>query len=77
MRYHRLCPWGSIIGEVTLFPPPGLLLILLGLNHPDPFPSSSIHKSGIHDDISLIRFVIPGSTEPAPYLIRGNPVFLK
>jgi hypothetical protein len=31
----------------------------------------------IHDDISLIRFVIPGSTEPAPYLIRGNIVFLK
>jgi hypothetical protein len=29
----------------------------------------------IHDDISLIRFVIPGSTEPAPYSIRGNPVF--
>jgi hypothetical protein len=28
----------------------------------------------IHDDISLIRFVIPGLTEPAPYLIRGNPV---
>jgi hypothetical protein len=29
----------------------------------------------IHDYISLIRFVIPGSTEPAPYLIRGNQVF--
>jgi hypothetical protein len=26
----------------------------------------------IHDYISLIRFVIPGSTEPAPYLIRGR-----
>jgi hypothetical protein len=39
----------------------------------------------IHDDISLIRFVIPGLTEPAlacpvldtGYLVRGNPVFLK
>jgi hypothetical protein len=38
----------------------------------------------IHDYISLIRFVIPGSTEPAlacpvldtGYLIRGNQVFL-
>jgi hypothetical protein len=29
----------------------------------------------IYDDISLIRFVIPGSTKPAPYLIRGNPSF--
>jgi hypothetical protein len=37
------------------------------------FPDFSIHS--IHDDISLIRFVIPGLTEPAPYLIRGNPVF--
>ena len=26
-------------------------------------------------DISLIQFVIPGLTKPAPYLIRGNPVF--
>jgi hypothetical protein len=22
-----------------------------------------------------MRFVIPGLTKPAPYLIRGNPVF--
>ena len=29
----------------------------------------------IHDDISLMQFVIPGLTKPAPYLIRGNPVF--
>ena len=28
----------------------------------------------IHDGISLIPFVIPGFTKPAPYLIRGNPV---
>jgi hypothetical protein len=28
----------------------------------------------IHDDISLMQFVIPGLTKPAPYLIRGNPV---
>ena len=28
----------------------------------------------IHDD-SLIQFVIPGLTKPAPYLVRGNPVF--
>jgi len=28
----------------------------------------------IHDDISLRQFVIPGLTEPAPYLIWGNPV---
>ena len=34
-------------------------------------------QTTIHDDISLIRFVIPGLTKPAPYLIRGNPVFLK
>ncbi len=27
----------------------------------------------IHDNISLIQFVIPGLTRPAPYLIRGNP----
>jgi hypothetical protein len=33
------------------------------------------HSSTIHDDISLIRFVIPGLTKPAPYLIRGNLVF--
>ena len=26
-------------------------------------------------DLNLIQFVIPGLTEPAPYLIRGNPVF--
>jgi hypothetical protein len=30
----------------------------------------------IHDDISLMHFVIPGLTKPAPYLIRGNPVLL-
>jgi hypothetical protein len=29
----------------------------------------------IHDDINFVQFVIPGLTEPAPYLIRGNPVF--
>jgi hypothetical protein len=29
----------------------------------------------IHEDISFMRFVIPGLTKPAPYLIRGNPVF--
>jgi hypothetical protein len=29
----------------------------------------------IHGDISLAHFVIPGLTKPAPYLIRGNPVF--
>ena len=29
----------------------------------------------INDDISLIQFVIPGLTKPAPYLIRGNPSF--
>ena len=28
----------------------------------------------IHDDISLIGFVIPGSTKSVPYLIRRNPV---
>ena len=32
MRYHGLCPWSSIIGEVTLSPPTGLLLIFLGLD---------------------------------------------
>jgi hypothetical protein len=26
------------------------------------------------DDMSPFWFVIPGLTEPAPYLIRGNPV---
>jgi len=31
-------------------------------------------KIVIHDDIRFIQFVIPGLTEPAPYLIRGNPV---
>ena len=34
-----------------------------------------LYECIIHDDISLIRFVIPGLTKPAPYLIRGNPVF--
>jgi hypothetical protein len=29
----------------------------------------------IHDDINPVRFVIPGLTKLAPYLIRGNPVF--
>ena len=29
----------------------------------------------MHGDISLMHFVIPGKTKPAPYLIRGNPVF--
>ncbi len=29
----------------------------------------------MHDDINLVRLVIPGLTKPAPYLIRGNPVF--
>jgi hypothetical protein len=28
----------------------------------------------MHDDLSPIRFVIPGLPKPAPYLIRGNPV---
>ncbi len=28
----------------------------------------------ILDDVSNVQFVIPGLTEPAPYLIRGNPV---
>jgi len=36
---------------------------------------SLVIKSFIHDDISLVRFVIPGLTKPAPYLIWGNPVF--
>jgi hypothetical protein len=26
-------------------------------------------------DINLAQVVIPGLTKPAPYLIRGNPVF--
>ena len=30
----------------------------------------------MHGDISLMHLVIPGKTKPAPYLIRGNPVFL-
>ncbi len=30
----------------------------------------------IYDDINVSLFVIPGLTKPAPYLIRGNPVFL-
>jgi hypothetical protein len=34
-------------------------------------------KISIHDDISLMLLVIPGLTEPAPYLIRGNPVLLR
>jgi len=29
----------------------------------------------MYEDISLNQFVIPGLTEPAPYSIRGNPVF--
>jgi len=29
----------------------------------------------IHDGMSPFYFVIPGLTKPAPYLIRGNPVF--
>jgi hypothetical protein len=29
----------------------------------------------IQGDINLMQFVIPGLTKPAPYLIRGNPVF--
>jgi hypothetical protein len=29
----------------------------------------------IHDDTSFKQFVIPGLTEPAPYLIWGNPAF--
>jgi hypothetical protein len=29
----------------------------------------------IHADISPVWFVIPGLTNLAPYLIRGNPVF--
>jgi hypothetical protein len=28
----------------------------------------------IYSSISLVGFVIPGLTKPAPYLIRGNPV---
>jgi hypothetical protein len=32
-------------------------------------------KDIIHDDINLVQVVIPGLTKPAPYLIRGNPVF--
>ncbi len=28
----------------------------------------------IHSGINLNRFVIPGVTQPAPYLIRGNPL---
>jgi hypothetical protein len=31
----------------------------------------------IHDDISLMHFVILGLTKPAPYLIRGNPSRLR
>jgi len=27
----------------------------------------------IYSSIGLVRFVIPGLTEPAPYTIRGNP----
>jgi hypothetical protein len=30
----------------------------------------------IRDDISPVRVLIPGLTQPALYLIRGNPVFL-
>jgi len=46
--------------------------------NPKQIPKSNVQMiKAIHDDISLIRFVIPGSTEPAPYLIRGNPLFLK
>jgi hypothetical protein len=29
----------------------------------------------MHGDMNLVQFVIPGLTEPAPYLIRGNPMF--
>jgi len=29
----------------------------------------------MYGDINLNRVVIPGLTKPAPYLIRGNPVF--
>ena len=29
----------------------------------------------LYNDISLMQFVIPGLTKPAPYLIRGNPVY--
>ena len=32
-------------------------------------------SASIHDDISLIQFVIPGLTKLAPHSIRGNPVF--
>jgi len=54
--------------------------------NPKKIPNSNVQMTKtIHDDISLIRFVIPGSTEPAlacpvldtGYLIRGNPLFLK
>ena len=34
-----------------------------------------LQPAAIHDDISLMHFVIPGLTKPAPYLIRGNPGF--
>ena len=42
-----------------------------------------MNRLSIHDDISLIQFVIPGLTKLAlacpvldmGYLIRGNPVF--
>jgi hypothetical protein len=30
----------------------------------------------MHTVCSFPLFVIPGLTKPAPYLIRGNPVFL-
>ena len=29
----------------------------------------------MRNDKNLFQFVIPGLTKPAPYLIRGNPVF--
>jgi len=28
-----------------------------------------------HNDINFLLFVLPGLTKPAPYLIRGNPVY--
>ena len=37
-------------------------------------PVSTRKFSKIQSDTNPLRFVIPGLTEPAPYLIRGNPV---